>query len=342
MIRFSKDQNEGKIWLYIPSALLLVWKGEQRERQLVGVLIFLLLLSVPTFLHSIKIQKIAEKVSQEQLLASAASAFSGIELEAESAYVFDIESEKVLYTKNEEKTLPLASLTKVMTALVALETLSEDTVVEISKEALDQEGDNGLYLNEKWRLGDLVKFMLLASPNDAARAIALASHDMNIFIARMNEKALELGLLNTKFFNETGLDISEKQAPLPVHAGAYGTVRDMTELFVYAIKKYPEIFRVTAKEEVEFTSLSGFVHRVENTNILTTSLVNIIASKTGLTTLAGGNLITAFDAELGRPVVAVVLGSTEEGRFSDIEKLISATVIFTKTQKHKNTKTEKY
>ena len=87
-----------------------------------------------------------------------------------------------------------------------------------------------------------------------------------------------------------------------------------------------------SKEEVDFVSLSGFVHRVPNTNILTNSFVNIIASKTGLTRLAGGNLAIVFDADLGRPVVAVVLGSTEEGRFTDMKQLISATVALTRSQ----------
>ena len=94
----------------------------------------------------------------------------------------------------------------------------------------------------------------------------------------------------------------------------------------YAVTKYPNVFRNTKYDELKVESLSKLGHKAVNTNKTVNSIPGIIASKTGYTELAGGNLAVVFDAGFGSPVAVVVLGSTYEERFSDVEKLSNATL----------------
>ena len=98
----------------------------------------------------------------------------------------------------------------------------------------------------------------------------------------------------------------------------------MAMLFEYALKNYPEVLEATRYKNLHFASTEK-IYSVENTNVIVDQIPNLIASKTGYTDLAGGNLIIAFDAGLGRPIIITVLGSTEEGRFADVLKLVEAT-----------------
>jgi D-alanyl-D-alanine carboxypeptidase (penicillin-binding protein 5/6) len=128
----------------------------------------------------------------------------------------------------------------------------------------------------------------------------------------MNVRAKEIGLAHTTFKNSTGLDIS------PSEAGAYGTARDVALLMEYIIVHYPQVTRLTTIDATRVYNEDGAYHDVENTNDVVDDIEGLIASKTGYTELAGGNLVVAFDAGLNRPIVAVVLGSTQKERFTDI------------------------
>jgi D-alanyl-D-alanine carboxypeptidase (penicillin-binding protein 5/6) len=138
----------------------------------------------------------------------------------------------------------------------------------------------------------------------------------------MNAKANALGLKEMFFLNPTGLDTTSYLS------GGYGSAHDMARLFSYALKQAPDVFEATASDHATFFSEDGTAHYAENTNEIVDRIPWLLASKTGFTDLAGGNLVVAFDAGLSRPVVLVVLGSTQEGRFSDVEKLIKATFAF--------------
>lgn len=256
--------------------------------------------------------------------------FDGIEIAAKAAIVWDAKENKVLFAKNERVQLPLASLAKIMTALLALENSGgEGNAVLISKEAVAEEGDNGLIVGEHWQTDDLTKLTLVSSSNDGARALAMAfaatdKEDVGeiSFVQLMNARAKRLGLSETYFLNETGLDLSSSSS------GSYGSAEDIAKLFHYAVLSYPETFGATNKQELSVwsSSYSGeIVHKVKNTNKAVEEMPGVIASKTGFTDLAGGNLVVMASLGLNHPIVAVVLGSTEEGRFSDISKLLWAT-----------------
>ncbi len=254
--------------------------------------------------------------------------FDSVSLKAKSAYVWDASSGKALFELNSEDQLPLASLTKIMTAITARELLPEDALVTIDGGSLRQEGDSGLRPGEKWKLSDLLRFTLLVSSNDGAHAVAnafsaldsaQASRKTLPFIEAMNKNVEAIGLRSTYFINESGLDVSEGVS------GGYGTARDVAKLFEYAVRSHPDIFDITKEKNGSFLSENRIAHPGENTNKITAKIPRLIASKTGLSELAGGNLVIEFEPAQGHPVVIVVLGSTAEGRFEDTLALVGAT-----------------
>ncbi len=259
-----------------------------------------------------------------------ASLFITPEVEASSYVVWDIKSGVVISEKNKDVTRPLASVTKIMSAVVARSLLPKDSQVTIRKEFLEEEGDSGLRDGEVFKLSDLLDLSLVVSSNDGARSIAsvagafkLGTGDYELgraeFIKEMNEKAITLGLPSLSFTNETGLDNEDGTA------GGYGNAIDVAKLFAYALKQYPDLLEVTGHTTDTVKSVQ-YVHELENTNSSLGEIPNIIASKTGFTAIAEGNLAIVFDAGFGRPIAIVVLGSTSEGRFSDMVALASSTL----------------
>ena len=133
----------------------------------------------------------------------------------------------------------------------------------------------------------------------------------------MNAKARKLGLAQTYYLNATGLDGSEQVS------GGYGSARDVAFLLAYIIKNAPHAISATRYSSVAVVS-SQASYTAKNTNSSLPQIPGLIASKTGFTTLAGGNLAVVFDAGFNHPIAVVVLGSTREGRFRDVQKLVAA------------------
>ncbi|MEK7575716.1 MAG: hypothetical protein AAB491_01350 [Patescibacteria group bacterium] len=286
------------------------------------------------------INKIIGRIdNQSDLLANVgnsrkSSVFDKIEIEAKSAYVFDILSGKPIFELNSNTQLPLASFIKIMTSTIAKENIPDETIITILKEDLGNDGDDGLFLDERWTLSKLIDFEMAKSSNDASHAIARSveqtflesnfkdipnfSSEFPKFLYLMNKKAKEIGMEQTYFLNETGLDISKDVS------GAYGSAFDVAKIARYALEHHPEIFESTVYDKITLDSLD-YKHEVLNTNKYVGKMIRILGSKTGYTELAGGNLVTIFDAGYGRPFIAVVMGSSMEGRFSDMQKLIDAT-----------------
>lgn len=258
--------------------------------------------------------------------------FAQLTLEAEAAYVLDATQDTVLFAKNADKRLPLASLVKLMTVLVAANGAPDSTTITVGADDVAMDGDTGLLVGEKWRLSNLADYTLITSSNDGASALAATigsqgqvAYDMSRdeakkrFVARMNQTAQDLGLTRMSFSNATGLDTSTTTS------GAYGTAQEVGELMRYLITERPSLVERTSDVRFRMESRSGASHIATNTNVSADELSGLIASKTGYTDLAGGNLVVAFDVGIGRPVVAVVLGSSYEGRFADMRSLVDAT-----------------
>src|SRR3989344_311661 len=220
-----------------------------------------------------------------------------------------------------------------MSALVAEDISPLYGTITISGEALTADGDSGLLIGEEWSLKNLLDFSLLTSSNYGMRAVALSlgalsranatsAEIVSDFVLEMNNKASTLGLKNTYFINETGLDEDE------IKSGAYGSAHDVSALFEYAITHHPELLAATKEPRGVYYSFSNQAHMGKNTNFLVDEIPGIIASKTGFTNTAGGNLVVAFDPEIGRPIIISILGSTERGRFEDVRALVSAVMFY--------------
>lgn len=255
-------------------------------------------------------------------------------VEAASFVVFDVDTGTIIAEKDSHTRRPLASITKIMSAVVARDMLPKNSPITIKNEFLAEEGDNGLRDGETFTLSNLLDLSLIVSSNDGARSIAsvagafkLGTNDYTLgrseFIKDMNKKAGELGLSSLSFTNETGLDNADGTT------GGYGSAEDIAKLFKYTLKQYPDLLEATRNNTDTLKSIQ-YVHQAVNTNKSLTEIPNVIASKTGFTALAGGNLAVVFDAGFGKPIAIVVLGSTTNGRFSDVVALASSTLQYIK------------
>lgn len=266
--------------------------------------------------------------------ASAASAaenpFANLELKAKAVYIYDISTGKTLYALNPDVQLPLASITKVPLALVVAEVVPPDTIITIPLDTSPPGSIERLGAGEKWALRDVMTFTLVASSNAGAEILAEVANDAvrarypdapatEATLWRMNALARELGLNRTYFLNVSGLDMSDSQA------GAYGTARDVASLFMYAASTSHALFGGTVRDGLLLTSADHSVASPAiNTNEALGSLHGLVMGKTGYTDLAGGNLAVLFEVGLSHQVVAVVLGSSKEGRFEDMRILVAA------------------
>jgi len=252
-------------------------------------------------------------------------ALKDIAVRGKAAYVYDVQNGRALYVKQADTALPLASITKLMTALLAYELTDPEKAAVISARALGQDGGSGLTEGERLSIKELNKLALVSSSNDAAFALGaavgalLGDKDPSAqFVAGMNVKADELKLSSLKFKNTTGLDLS------PTEPGAVGSAKDVSLLMEYILKHHPELLEATTHGGARVYDNDGAYHDIENTNEILYAIPNLLGSKTGYTDLAGGNLTIAFDAGMNRPIIITVLGSTREERFSDVLRLVRA------------------
>lgn len=251
-----------------------------------------------------------------------------VQVTAQAAIVYDLLRGVPVYEKDARNPLPLASITKVMASLTALSEAAPDTMIAITPAAVAAQGDSGLAPGDRLSLRDMIEMSLVESSNDAAAALLAVSGSerdvqdelaQNDLVSLMNRKAAEIGMVGATFRNSTGLDEAGQ-------SGGTASAYDVARLMGYALNSYPEIFSLSALPEASVSSESGKQYRIENTNRALAAIPNVLASKTGFTDLAGGNLAVVFDAGIGRQFAVVVLGSTEEGRFRDVTSLVNATL----------------
>lgn len=246
-------------------------------------------------------------------------------IQAKSYYVYDVDEKKMIFAKNEHEELPLASITKLMSGLIVSTMLPATSTVTITQEDINEgEGSNGLFAGERWEAKNLLNFSLIMSSNTGMYALSDALNayldgNGSTTIDLMNAKAKQLGLTNTIFFNESGLDLDATTS------GAYSSAYDVAMLLQKILAAYPALISKTTESAMSFISESNMRHIAINTDTLVDKIPGLIASKTGFTDLAGGNLAIAFDAGIEHPIIAVVLGSTEDGRFTDMEQLVHVT-----------------
>jgi len=242
-------------------------------------------------------------------------------LNAESAISvwIDSDNEKILFEKNKDERLPIASVSKLMTALVVYdldETYRFARPIRITKEAVDQNGRSPykeLKPGEKLSPKDLLKMALIESSNDAAFALADFIGKEG-FVELMNFYAKKIELTQTKFYNPTGLEKGE--------ATNYSSASDLVKLSEYILKKHPQIFEITSHNRVDVLNSDGTLrHSIsQNTNHLLEEVPEIIGGKTGYTEKAKGCLLIVMEAPDNKGyVVNVILGSQD--RFEEMKGL---------------------
>lgn len=230
-----------------------------------------------------------------------------------SYLVGEINSRQILASKNANLHLFPASLSKLITAILALDNIGDNATIEISPFAVSAEGEEGnLLAGEHFRLNDLLKVLLMTSSNDAAVAIeeTLVGQGKNIVTLAEN-KTQELQMRNSAFFDSRGLD----------RTGNFSTALDLFKLSQAIYHNYPIIGEITRQSQAKIFSLEGNAHYLENTNELVGKIDNLWGGKTGLTKEAGGCLLTIYeftsstDKNNKIAIAIVVLNSLD--RFND-------------------------
>lgn len=230
---------------------------------------------------------------------------------ARNAILLDPTTGEVLFEKNSSRSVPIASLTKLMTAMVFLEQKPDlEREVEVTQTDLSGAGHTQLRRGEHVPLGELLHMSLMCSDNVATRVLAresgLPSSD---FIARMNRKAVELGLTGSRFTEFTGLDEHN-----------VSTASDVARL-LHAAANEPLIQQITTTRSYEFRTARRW-HAINNTNRLLYSRYEIMGGKTGFIMEAGYCFATWVRTD-GRDLIAVVLGApTNATRFADAVRLL--------------------
>ena len=238
-------------------------------------------------------------------------------ISALSYVVGEINSQQILVSKNENLHLFPASLSKLMTAILALDNLADNDTIEISSFAVSAEGEEGnLGVGEHFALTDLLKILLVTSSNDAAVAIeeALTKQGKNI-VTLTEDKTQEFQMWDSAFFDARGLD----------RTGNFSTALDLFKLSQAIYHKYPVIGEITRQSQLVVYSLEGRAHYLVNTNELVGKIDNFWGGKTGLTKEAGGCLLTIYeftsstDKNNKIAIAIIVLNSLD--RFNDTSAL---------------------
>lgn len=231
-------------------------------------------------------------------------------LTARSVYVEELDTNTVLYQKNENQRVPIASTTKIMTAIVASEYFKSNSVLVASEGAKIKGSTVGLQPGEALTFRSLLYGMLLNSGNDAAYTIAENyPGGLSAFIGAMNKKAGDLGLTNTHFDNPAGFDSVDH----------FSSAADLAKIAKESLKNQ-ELARIFSTKETEVLSTDKTQrHQLVNLNRLLSDVKGVLGIKTGYTDLAKENLVGLVERD-NHKVLTVVLGSDD--RFGETTLLI--------------------
>ena len=225
------------------------------------------------------------------------------EISARAALLYDLTTKKTLFEKGSKEKLPIASLTKIMTAIIALENPQKDNRYLVIKQDLVGENSMGLTEGEVFTLEELLYGLMLASGNDAAEVLARNySFGREGFVKAMNDKAKSLGLLDTHFTNPSGLEGDGDQ---------YSSAYDLFVISNYAISNFPLFQKVVST--FQYTIPYSKDHKefyLENETNLLTSYQGVKGVKDGYTPEAGLCLVTYLEHG-GHRIIGVLLGSDD-------------------------------
>lgn len=232
-------------------------------------------------------------------------AFSG-----RAVLIKDLTTGTVLYQKDANITLPIASITKIMTALVASEYFKQNAVLTVGSSAVTPGSRVGLNYGESLTFRSLLYGMLLPSGNDAAYTLTENYPGKTLgFVSAMNKKAADLNLLSTHFDNPAGFDSPNN----------YSSAEDLSKITEEALKN-SQLARIFATKETNIVSLNKkYTHQLFNLNKLLSDVKGVLGVKTGTTEEAKESLVTLVERN-GHRVLLVLLGSDD--RFTETTRLI--------------------
>ena len=230
-------------------------------------------------------------------------------ISAQAALAVDMPSGISLYEKNPDSSLLPASTTKIVTALVALDTYPLDSVLKVGNIKIDGQ-KMWLRFGEEMKVENLLYGLLVFSANDAAEVLAQGyPGGREEFVKAMNEKVEQLSLENTRFYNPSGVDGN----------GHVTTARDLIRVSEVAMR-VPEFAKIVGTKEITVASADGKLkHRLTNINLLLGKVPGVLGVKTGWTENARENLVTYIERD-GHKVMIALLGSQD--RFGETKELI--------------------
>lgn len=226
--------------------------------------------------------------------------------------MYELNSGKTLFEKDSKERMPIASLTKIMTAIVALENPREDDYYIARGEHLVGEDSMGITPNESFKLKELLYGLMLNSGNDAAEVIAGNYPEGRVeFMRAMNSKVKTLGLSDTEYSNPTGLQGDGKQ---------YSTAYDLLVISRYAIEHFPELVEIssTFEKEISATDRHKKFLLTNETNLIST-YPGVKGFKTGYTPEAGMCLVTYLEFK-DKKIIGIILNS--ENRREEMRELL--------------------
>lgn len=230
-------------------------------------------------------------------------------ISAQNAIVMDSLTSSVIYGKNIDNKTSMASTTKIMTCLIAIENGDLDSKVKVTNEMLEGTEGSLIYLkyDDVISLLDLIKGAMLSSGNDAANCIAyFIGGSIANFVSMMNKKAKELGMNNSNFVTPSGLD-SEHH---------YSTAHDMAKLTSYALDN--NLFKDICSKSCDVITINNKKHSIYNHNKLLSYYDECIGVKTGFTKKSGRCLVSAFEYK-NNTIIIVTLNASDD--WNDHKKL---------------------
>jgi serine-type D-Ala-D-Ala carboxypeptidase (penicillin-binding protein 5/6) len=231
---------------------------------------------------------------------------------ASSVCALDLGTARLLFAKEKDRRLPIASLTKVMTAFIILKDNKLDGEVTIKESSIKvgaEESQMGLTLGDKIKVRDLLYSLIVYSANDGARALAeYKSGSEKKFTELMNREAEELGLKNTHFVNASGMDAEDQ----------YSTAYDLA-LLTKCVAENPLFLQMINTKQYSFISGNGTPYLLTNTDELLGADSRIIGGKTGSTEQAG-RCLTSLASENKHQIITVVLNCPD--RFEETKRLL--------------------
>jgi D-alanyl-D-alanine carboxypeptidase (penicillin-binding protein 5/6) len=235
-------------------------------------------------------------------------------IKSRAAVVMDASTEAILYSKDPDRQLPQASTTKLMTAILAIESTILSDVVTISKNASHiRPFKAGLKEGNRLTVEGLLYAALLKSANDAAVALAeTVAGSEERFVYLMNQKAFSIGATNTRFINSTGLPGPDQ----------YSTASDLARIMGYAIR-YPKLKEILGTPVTRVSTEGGKILSLRNTDKLLWSDEDVIGGKTGFTWSAGHCFVCAAEHKAKTIIVAVLGSQSRRNLWKETERLIA-------------------